>query len=180
MNTTVAIATPTLQQGSQGAAVRRLQTLLLGRVGVFGLTADGIFGPTTELAVRVFQTRAFLENDGIVGPQTWQVLQNGGVGHLPILGRGNSGVLVRRLQRALSFGPSTGPATEVQSVLGHRGFYFGVIDGEFGPVTEHAVKAFQQLPLPERLPLSEVDGRVGPETWSALTLLVARITHIGL
>ncbi len=178
---TVAIATPTLQRGSQGAAVKRLQTLLLGRVGVFGLTADGIFGPTTELAVRVFQIRSFLENDGIVGPQTWRVLQAGGVGHLPELRRGSSQKsLVRRLQSALSLGPRTGPANEIQTILGNRGFYFGAIDGDFGPMTEQAVKAYQQLPLPERLPLSSTDGIVGPETWSALTLLVARVTHIGL
>ncbi len=177
---TTTVTHPVLQPGDRGAAVKELQLLLLDRVSIFGLTADGLFGPTTELAVRVFQTRSFLEDDGIVGPKTWQVLHQGGVGHLPLLRRGSQGELVKRLQQILSFGPKTGAASEIQQVLGHRGFYFGAIDGEFGPLTEQAVKAFQQLPLPVRQPLATVDGLVGPDTWSALTSLVTRITHISL
>ncbi len=36
-----------------------------------GATADGIFGPDTEAAVKRWQTRMGLEVDGIVGPLTW-------------------------------------------------------------------------------------------------------------
>ncbi len=174
------LTTPRLQQGSQGAAVKRVQKLLLGRVTLQGFRADGIFGDVTDLAVRVFQKRSFLQVDGIVGPQTWLVLLSGGIGHLPTVRRGDHGEQIKRLQRALFFGPETGTEFQVQVVLGHRGFYFGAIDGKFGPMTEQAVEAYQQLPLPERLPLSSIDGIVGPETWSALTLLMARVTHIGL
>jgi peptidoglycan hydrolase-like protein with peptidoglycan-binding domain len=35
---------------------------------------DGMFGPLTEVAVRVFQTRMRITVDGIVGPQTWAAL----------------------------------------------------------------------------------------------------------
>ncbi|MEO0769625.1 MAG: peptidoglycan-binding protein [Cyanobacteria bacterium J06649_4] len=177
VNTT--ISTPTLQLGSTGPAVKDLQELLLQKVGVGGLTADGIFGPITELAVGVFQIRAFLEDDGVVGPQTWSVLLNGGVQHLPTIGRGEQGTLVERLQRVLSLGSKTGPLNEVQQIIGSRGYYFGVIDGDFGPMTEQAVKDYQQAPYAQS-PLSPVDGIVGPQTWEALTHLIARTTHIGL
>jgi hypothetical protein len=37
-------------------------------------TADGVFGPNTDKAVRIFQTRNGLMVDGIVGVGTWKVL----------------------------------------------------------------------------------------------------------
>lgn len=53
-----------LKRGSRGANVKFLQQKL-------GLTADGIFGPNTQKAVRAFQTKNKLTVDGIVGPMTW-------------------------------------------------------------------------------------------------------------
>jgi hypothetical protein len=53
-----------LKRGSRGANVKFLQEKL-------GLTADGIFGPNTDRAVRAFQTKNKLAVDGIVGPATW-------------------------------------------------------------------------------------------------------------
>jgi hypothetical protein len=61
-------ARPTIRQGDRGDAVRELQTLL------DGLNADGIFGPLTNQAVRLFQREAGLTEDGIVGPRTWGAL----------------------------------------------------------------------------------------------------------
>jgi peptidoglycan hydrolase-like protein with peptidoglycan-binding domain len=53
-----------LKVGSRGADVKFLQEKL-------GLTADGIFGPNTDRAVKAFQTKNKLKADGIVGPATW-------------------------------------------------------------------------------------------------------------
>lgn len=65
---TASTAKPTLRgvlkRGSRGANVKFLQSKL-------GLTADGIFGPNTDKAVRAFQTKKKLKVDGIVGPATW-------------------------------------------------------------------------------------------------------------
>lgn len=174
------ISTPTLQIGATGTAVKDLQELLLQRVGVGGLSADGDFGEITQLAVKVFQQRNFLESDGIVGPKTWEVLLNGGSDHLPILRRGSQGPLVESLQRAMTLGTKTGPLNEAQSIIGTRGYYFGTIDGDFGPMTEQAVKLFQQNPPFRNPSLRPVDGIVGPTTWSVLSSLVTRVSHIFL
>lgn len=40
----------------------------------FGVTPDGKFGPGTDRAVRSFQRRQGITDDGIVGPRTWEVL----------------------------------------------------------------------------------------------------------
>jgi len=176
---TTNISTPTLQIGARGSAVQDLQELLLKKVNVGGLKADGDFGRITKLAVSVFQHRAFLEIDGVVGPKTWNVLLNGGVKHLPTLRRGAQGALVERLQKAMFLGSKTGPFNVLQSAVNSRGYYFGRIDGDFGPMTEQAVKAYQQAPLSQP-PLSPTDGVVGPDTWAALTTLVARVSHATL
>ena len=56
-----------LKQGSTGADVIKLQQAL-------GLKADGIFGPGTDKAVKVFQSKNGLTPDGVVGDGTWSKL----------------------------------------------------------------------------------------------------------
>jgi len=55
---------PVLRLGSRGAWVRRLQ-------GALHLTATGIFGPSTRVAVQRFQRAHHLAPDGVVGARTW-------------------------------------------------------------------------------------------------------------
>lgn len=63
----------TIKNGSRGEAVVILQNAL-NKFGAFGLTADGIFGPKTEVAVKDFQKKKGLLVDGVVGPKTWAAL----------------------------------------------------------------------------------------------------------
>lgn len=56
-------SSPVLRVGSQGDLVARMQ-------GVLGVSADGVFGPGTEAAVKAWQARNGLVPDGIVGPAT--------------------------------------------------------------------------------------------------------------
>lgn len=56
--------TPTIQQGSSGAAVSKWQ-------GVLGVPADGQFGPQTKAATIAWQSAHGLAADGVVGPATW-------------------------------------------------------------------------------------------------------------
>lgn len=66
---------PLVKKGSKGAAVVELQQSL-NAVANAGLKPDGIFGPKTESAVKIFQSSKGLTVDGIVGPKTWRALQN--------------------------------------------------------------------------------------------------------
>src|SRR5687768_12521574 len=63
-----AAASPTLERGDRGPAVRSLQRLL-------GIRADGVFGAGTLRAVKRFQRRHQMRVDGVVGPATWRVLR---------------------------------------------------------------------------------------------------------
>lgn len=67
----------TVRRGSSGPAVQRLQETLAS-LGFDPGGIDGTFGPGTEQAVRAFQTAQGLAADGVVGPNTWQVLLGGG------------------------------------------------------------------------------------------------------
>jgi g-D-glutamyl-meso-diaminopimelate peptidase len=62
-----------LRLGSTGANVELLQ-LALTRAGFNPGRIDGIFGPTTQNAVKRFQSANRLNPDGIVGPLTWNRL----------------------------------------------------------------------------------------------------------
>ncbi|TDN90926.1 caspase family protein [Microbacterium sp. BK668] len=59
----------TLQMGSRGDDVRRLQARL-NELGDYGLAEDGIFGAMTRSAVVKFQRSRGLADDGIAGPIT--------------------------------------------------------------------------------------------------------------
>jgi len=63
---------PTLMRPASGEAVIALQKTLIAR----GITvlADGWFGRNTEIAVKTFQKRAGLIQDGVCGPKTWAAL----------------------------------------------------------------------------------------------------------
>ncbi|MBE6611758.1 MAG: spore cortex-lytic protein [Ruminococcaceae bacterium] len=135
------------------------------------LPVDGVFGLSTENAVREFQRIFDLTQDGIVGPATWYKILRiyNGVKRLSELSseglalsevsaqfptelsRGDSGIFVREFQYFLSvLGENLAAIPEI------------AIDGDFGAATERAVRAFQQA---YGLP---VTGIVDEETWAEL------------
>lgn len=69
-------STPTIQNGSTGEAVTRLQRALTAALGRT-VAIDGVFGSGTAQAVRDYQSSRGLGADGIVGPATWSALQSG-------------------------------------------------------------------------------------------------------
>ncbi|GAA4888408.1 peptidoglycan-binding protein [Streptomyces coeruleoprunus] len=127
---------PVLRQGSRGVDVATAQDLLsaAGRP----VTADGDFGPRTTAAVKAFQQSRGLAADGAVGARTWEALA-------VTVQSGRRGAAVKAVQRQLV---DNGARVAV--------------DGEFGPATAAAVKAFQQAKG------LAADGVVGARTWTAL------------
>ena len=135
---------PTLSIGATGHNVRRLQRIFVMTKALAPNSITGTFDVTTEQAVKGFQQSAGLTVDGIVGAATWQALPADP--NTPTLVLGASGSVVTALQRGLK--KYSTPATDP-----------GPVDGDFGPKTEAAVKAYQQ----DRA--VHVDGIVGDQTW---------------
>ncbi|MEG4808292.1 peptidoglycan-binding protein [Microcoleus sp. F8-D3] len=64
---------PVLRRRMRGAAVRDLQERLRAK-GFLRASADGVFGPQTQAAVKAAQRQYQLPADGIVGRATWEAL----------------------------------------------------------------------------------------------------------
>ena len=139
----------TLQFGSSGDAVRKLQNKL-DALGYKPGYTDGKFGATTEAAVMAFQANNNLTVDGKAGPATQRVLygtaQKSAVAYATIR-PGDTGAAVRNLQYTLY----------------ELGYYDGAIDGIYGQTTSDAVRSFQ---IENKL--KPVDGIAGNATLSKM------------
>ena len=115
-----------------------------------GAELVGVFGSSTEAAVRWFQKERHLQVDGLVGPDTWEQLVEAGW-HL-----GDRTLY----HRAPMFRGDD--VREIQRMLNALGFDCGKQDGFYGPRTDAALRLFQ------RNVGDEPDGIVGPHTLSVL------------
>src|SRR4029453_5791383 len=120
---------PTISIGSTGRDVRRLQRIFVMTKVLAPDNITGTFDSETEQAVKDFQQRAGLTGGGIGGPKTWKALPADS--NTPLSARGASGSVVTALQKGLK--KYSTPASDP-----------GAVDGDFGPKTEAAVKAYQQ------------------------------------
>lgn len=141
------MAEPNLQKGSTDPAVRDLQEALKA-LGYNPGSIDGVFGATTEAAVKAFQQAKGISADGAVGKVTWINIDEADQSE-PVLKMGSTGLPVRRAQKRISL----------------VGYDVGGVDGRYGAATKGAVKKLQQ----QRGLV--VDGVVGPQTWSIIDLL---------
>lgn len=118
----------TLKRGDRGDAVVTLQKRLR-ELGYLTDTADGIFGDTTEEAIKKFQKAVGLAADGVAGATTQAKLNasNAPENTAVILRQGSSGAAVKSLQKRLI-------------ELGYLG---GSADGNFGTGTKSALMDFQ-------------------------------------
>lgn len=162
-----------VRQGSTGGDVQYLQQIISDHAGG-NIDVDGQFGPQTDARVRDVQTAYGLAVDGIVGPQTWGVLERLAAGEpFPaqptpapapappnpfgdwpqtdkgVIRRGDRGDEVAYLQRVIFLKAGGGID----------------IDGNFGPQTEGRVRTVQQNNG------IGVDGIVGPQTWGVIDRL---------
>ncbi len=139
----------TLEFGSEGEAVRKLQNRL-DALGYRPGYTDGKFGAATEAAVMAFQANNNLTVDGKAGPATQRALygtaQKSNVAYSSIYPN-DTGERVRNLQYTLY----------------ELGYYDGAIDGIYGQTTSDAVRSFQI-----ENGLKPVDGIAGNATLSRL------------
>ena len=120
---------------------------------------DGIAGPMTARAVRVFQRRAGLRVDGVPGKATRRAM--GRLGR-PLYGK-----------RAMHRGMVGWDVAVLQFLLARRGSSPGIVDGYFGKETGRALRRFQ------RRNGLHADSVAGPATRRALGGGVAASGHQG-
>lgn len=140
-----------LGPGSSGQAVEDLQARLVQ----VGLDAgdDGVYGATTEEAVRRFQEQRGIRVDGVCGRQTWTTVVEAGW-------RLGDRLLYERVP--LLRGDDV---HDLQERLGGLGFLEDKVDGILGPQTRSALQDFQR-----NCGLT-VDGICGPQTVAELVRL---------
>lgn len=163
-NPALPTSTPTpriFQMNDVGLEVREMQQRLKD-LGYLKGEADGQFGSATENAIKAFQFQHKLEDDGIAGEQTLNLLYSAQAQTFvptptpsptpSVLSSGSTGDEVKRMQQRLK----------------ELGFYTGEIDGDFGKGTKNAVMLFQKQ---HEL---EADGIAGSMT---LTKLYSDAAH---
>lgn len=152
---------PLYSPGDVGDAVRDIQD----RLRLLGFDTapdtDGEFGDATRLAVASFQRAHHLNDDGMVGRETWRTLVDAGYG----LG---DRLLYYRMPMLHGH-----DVADLQRRLNSLGFDAGNIDGIFGPATLRAVLEFQHNRV-----LAE-DGIVGPEVVDDLAMMSRATDKIG-
>jgi len=146
-STSAGIVGTSLKKGSEGDAVRTLQTRLKA-LGYYTGNIDGDFGDSTEQAVKEFQRQNGLTADGKAGSETLSKL--------------NSSSAAAAGSDVLEIGSRGDEVITLQNRLKRLGYYNGNVDGDFGESTRSAVRAFQN-----RNGLT-ADGRVGAQTASRL------------
>ena len=158
-----------LRLGSTGNNVsiiqRQLNRIAKNYPAIGQQSVDGVFGATTQSAVRTFQKIFNLTQDGVVGKSTWYKISYiyVAVKKLAELGSESEpypGVVLREGNRGLR-------VQQMQFYLLYLHYSYSSIpkinaDGIFGPATTAAVRAFQA-----KFGLTQ-DGVVGLATWTEL------------
>jgi N-acetylmuramoyl-L-alanine amidase len=163
----VTVPQPVYRLGATGPAVAEIRARLahLGLLpsapdsaGTHSGYDDAEFDRAVDQAVRAFQQQRGVTADGIVGPQTWRLLDDA---------RWSLGDRV--LQLSVTHMMTGDDVAELQQRLLDMGFDCGRVDGIFGRTTEHALIEFQR-----NIGLLG-DGTAGPATYSALGRLARTV-----
>ena len=164
-----------IKVGSKGEDVKQLQTKLkaLGFLPA-NLVVDGNFGPATTKAVKAFQKANKISQVGTVGPATRSALNKSdsvapapaptSSAPAPVTAPSPTAPSSYQFSKDIKVGSSGDAVKELQIKLKALGYLPASIqpNGNFGPATTKAVKAFQKANK-----ISQV-GNIGPATRAAL------------
>jgi peptidoglycan hydrolase-like protein with peptidoglycan-binding domain len=153
-----------LRRGDKGEDVKEVQR-------VVGATPDGDFGPKTEAAVKEWQEKHGLVADGVWGNMSDIHAKNCTCGQ-----PAPAPVQESAPAPAPEPAPATGPAIAYPGTPVRRGSKGAAVsavqtkvgakpDGDFGPKTDSAVKAWQRA---NAACCGPADGVVGPKTWNCM------------
>lgn len=167
----VVLPVASLRLGDVGQSVQEMQTALKQLDYMRG-TPDGKFGQATEKALKAFQKKYKLTQDGVAGDSTLRLLyakcnvtvsgkvlsqeeiarqsgraeQTNIINPVPTAAPQSSEKLTETTLpgQALLFGEKSEAVRHMQIALNKIGFYVGTADGVFGEGTQSALKAFQK------------------------------------
>ncbi len=134
----------TLQKGDKNASVKAVQERLK-ELGYYNNTCDGSFGNVTVNAVKAFQKKNGLTQDGKVNEATMKKLTSASA----IAANGKTVVTEDKKEEVaddgtLKKGAKGSEVKKLQQRLKELGYYKSTCDSEYGNVTVAAVKAFQK------------------------------------
>ncbi len=142
-----------LEIGSSGSRVRTLQNRLIELGWLVG-EADGSYGAATAYAVKAFQARHDLWEDGKAGPDTLTIMYSNRASR--------TSTPSASVGRTLQEGQSSDAVRAMQKRLKALGYLSGSVDGSYGQATKAAVIAFQTANG------LKADGRAGTSTLNLL------------
>ena len=159
-----------LQTGSTGKAVLALQEALK-ELGFYAGAADGSYGAATAAAVKAFEKKNSIRQDGIASPEAQKLIFEG----KPLNAKGKRTTVMTLPNftvSQLTFGNKGDQVADLQQRLTAQGFYSGSISGNYDTATQNAVKKFQNT---HKL---TADGVAGAKTLQLLYLLTATPTPV--
>lgn len=144
-----------LHEGSVGPRVKLIQKVWKA-IGVYKYSIDGKYEAGTKAACKKWQELHRLEQDGSCGLDTQRSTFN-------LQSRGYK-FYVRHIKKG-----STGDSVVLaQCILMAEGYYKGAVDGDFGKMTEEAVKWYQRSKRAEGKYTGSIDGDIDTLTWKCL------------
>ncbi len=150
-----------LVKGDKGTAVKELQKRLT-ELGYYSATCDGNFGEVTENAVKAFQKKNGLTQDGVAGPVTMKKMESSSAIKADGTKASASSTESTKDDGSLKKGDKGTEVKKLQQRLKELGYYTYGIDSSYGDRTVEAVKAFQK-----KNGLTQ-DGVAGPATLKKL------------
>jgi len=142
-----------LEDGSSGSKVRTLQKRLI-ELGWLDGSADGSYEGATAYAVKAFQKKHGLWEDGKAGPDTLKILYS--------TRASKASSAVASVGETLQEGSNSDAVRAMQKRLKELDYLSGSADGSFGTATKAAVIAFQTANG------LKADGKAGMATLNAL------------